>query len=73
MQSKMMSFIEAWSGTAVGFLVSMLLQVWIYKFYGIHIPLAVDVQVVLIFTLASIIRTYYMRRFFNWLHIRKQK
>ncbi|WP_422656157.1 DUF7220 family protein [Methylocaldum sp.] len=70
MQRKSTSLLEACLGTAVGFGVSLILQIVILPRIGCHVSLAVDILVVCIFTIASVIRSYWMRRFFNWLHVK---
>lgn len=65
MQSKKMSLLETWMSTVVGFGLSFLVQISIFPLYGIHIPLSSDFQIVVIFTVASILRGYCVRRYFN--------
>jgi hypothetical protein len=70
MQKRKHSALETTASTIVGFLVSFALQVTIFPLFGIHIPLSVDFIAVVIFTIASLIRGYFMRRFFNALHVK---
>lgn len=68
MQSKRASFIEMLVGTLVGFLVSLLLVNLVLPYYGAQLDTGDDYVITAIFTIASMIRSYYMRRFFNWWH-----
>lgn len=65
MQSRLHSFVEALTNIAIGFVVSLVSQMLIFPMYGIHIPLAQDVQIVTYFTGISIVRSYALRRWFN--------
>lgn len=67
MQSRRQSAIEALAGTAIGFCISVLAQMFITKLYGIPTTLEQDVWITVFFTGISIIRGYSVRRFFNWL------
>jgi len=68
MQSKRWSMIETVVNTAFGFVFSFAVQsilVWIYDVKMTH---SQNVQFVFWFTVASVIRGYWLRRFFNWIH-----
>ena len=66
MQSKFSSFQEAVVGTAVGFLLSLLLQQFVINpLWGLHLTFGDNLGVVAIFTVASILRSYVLRRIFN--------
>jgi len=68
MQTARQSFIEALAGTAIGFVIALVSQVWITGYYKIPTSLQQDVLITCFFTGISIIRGYAVRRFFNWLH-----
>ncbi len=67
-QTRRQSMIEAAIGTAIGFSVALLCQVFLMWFYNLGTNLFQDVSMTLFFTVASIIRSYFVRRFFNWRH-----
>lgn len=71
MQTKLMSFVETMTNILIGLVISFLSQVLIFKWYGIHISLAQNLELTLYFTVISIIRSYALRRFFNSLHGRR--
>lgn len=66
-QKKKHSFVEALISTFVGFIVSLTAGIIIYPLFGIsnanHI-----LGMTLIFTALSVVRGYYVRRLFDWLH-----
>ena len=68
MQSKRMSLIESVASTAVGFVVAMLTQAVVFPLFGIHVDMETNAELVLVFTVLSVARSYVMRRLFNRLH-----
>lgn len=69
MQSKRQSMMEAWASTGFGFVVSLMIWAWVVNpLYGLHTSPLDGLGITLIFTAVSIIRGYYTRRWFNWLH-----
>lgn len=62
-----MSFVEALTNVTIGYFVAVGSQIIIFPFFGIHIPFADNFKMGAWFTLISIIRSYGVRRFFNWL------
>ncbi len=72
-QTKLLSFIEAWANTVVGFVVAFITQVLVFPMYDVHISMAQDFQIVVIFSVVSIIRSYLLRRAFNKFGMRKSK
>lgn len=65
MQTRNQSLIEASINTFVGFLVSILLAYTVLPLYGMEQSLNYSLQITLIFTVASILRNYFIRRAFN--------
>jgi len=65
-QTKKRSFIEAWVNVIVGLGISILLQRLLFPLYGWDITLDHNIQLSLIFTVFSVIRSYGLRRMFNW-------
>ena len=61
-QSRMISFIEAGIGTAIGFAVSIALSIFVYPLFGHAFTLAQNFWITAIFTVASVARTYAVRR-----------
>lgn len=70
-QSRTMSAVEAAAGTAVGFLVSWALTPLILALFGYQAGAGVAFGIVCIYTALSFARSWAVRRFFNWLHVRR--
>ena len=71
-QSRAMSLVETVTHAVVGILLALVTQKAIYAYYGLDLPAADNLAIVLIFTAISVIRGYALRRFFNWL-LHKEK
>jgi hypothetical protein len=69
-QNKLHSFFESLVNIAIGFVVALLSQLVIFRLYGIALSIATNIEITLWFTLVSIIRSYYVRRMFNWWHLK---
>jgi len=67
MQTPRQSLIETLAGTAAGFAIALLAQIFITELYGIKSTFQQDLFITIFFTGISIIRGYMVRRFFNWL------
>lgn len=65
MQTRSMSAVEAITGTAVGFAVSWLLTLTVLPLFGYAVTLGHSVGITAIYTVASILRGYAIRRAFN--------
>jgi heme/copper-type cytochrome/quinol oxidase subunit 4 len=63
-QSRKHSAIEAITGVAIGFVVSVIITALVMPAYGHQVTLADNIQITLIFTVASIVRGYAVRRLF---------
>lgn len=69
MQNKKMSLIETITSTAIGFFISLVLVNIVLPFYGFDVKLGQSVAITVIFTVASILRGYGVRRLFNYIHL----
>jgi len=65
MQSKTESLIESLLNTATGFLLSLILVNVVLPLYGFPVKPGQSLEIVTIFTVASVGRSYLWRRFFN--------
>jgi len=70
MQSRKHSFFEACLGTFIGFFVALLGQIFIFPFFGIYTNMLDNILIAVFFTIISIVRSYAVRRLFNFLHIK---
>lgn len=64
-QPRRHSLVEALVGTAVGFITSVLLSLVVYPMHGHAFSLGEVTSITAIFTVASIVRGYLVRRAFN--------
>ena len=64
-QSRRMSLVETFAGVAIGFAVSVALAYVVYPLFGHSFTLAQNIGITVIFTVASIVRGYLVRRAFN--------
>lgn len=69
-QSKKHSFLESLLNVAVGYGVAILSQIVIFPWFGIHIPIRDNLLIGVLFTMVSIVRSYALRRAFNWWSLR---
>ena len=64
-QSRIDSFMEALTNTAIGFIVSLVTWIVVAWAYGIPMTWATNLSITAIFTVVSIARQYVLRRCFN--------
>jgi hypothetical protein len=67
MQKRKHSLIESISNTMIGFLVSLGIQLVIYPVMDIPVRFDQNLIITSVFTIASILRGYFVRRMFNFL------
>lgn len=67
-QSKKWSAIEVVAGVIIGFIIALLTQLVVFPLFNIATSFGENFTIAGIFTVVSIIRGYFIRRFFNWLH-----
>jgi hypothetical protein len=70
-QSRMESFAEAVFNVSVGFVVAMATQLLVFPVFGIHIGISENILIGVIFTAVSIVRSYAVRRLFNWFGVKE--
>ena len=68
MQSRLESLIEAAINVALGYMVALGAQLVVFPLFSINIPLSSNIAIGMIFTLVSLVRSYPLRRLFNYLH-----
>ena len=64
-QSRIGSLIEAFINVAIGFTINYIANLLIFPLFGMHISLADNFWMGLIYTGISIVRSYAIRRWFN--------
>lgn len=70
-QTRRGSFTEAVVNVAVGYSVALGTQLAVFPLFGIRASLEQNVGIGLIFTAVSIVRSYCLRRAFNWWLLRE--
>lgn len=63
-QSRSMSLIESAANTGAGFLLSLVLQISLFSLMSIETTTSQNLVMSVVFTLASLVRGYLMRRVF---------
>ena len=69
-QSRSMSLVEAVANVVVGYGVAVVTQILIFPIFGLHTTLAQNLMMGLIFTGASIFRSFILRRLFEAIRVR---
>ena len=64
-QSRKHSAIETTTGTVAGFMVSLVLTYFVLPLWGLVPSMGQAVEITIIYTIASLIRGYVIRRIFN--------
>jgi hypothetical protein len=64
-QSRIDSFAEAVTNTAIGFVVSLITWIFVARAYGIPMTFLTNLSITAIFTVVSIVRQYVLRRIFD--------
>lgn len=64
-QTRLGSLIEACINVAIGFVLSVAITAMVLPAYGHAVTLGENLQITSIFTVASIARSYFLRRWFN--------
>jgi hypothetical protein len=71
MQSKRWSLIEATVGQVLGLITGWLCNLIVLPmFFGVHVGLMNSLWITIIFTVISFVRSYFVRRMFNWVHVK---
>lgn len=68
-QKKKHSLAESLMNVAFGYGIALGTQVIVFPLFGIFIPIHESALIGVIFTAVSIVRSYFLRRLFNHLHI----
>ena len=66
MQSKKQSFIESLTNVGIGWFIGVILNMLVLPLFDYDVSLTDGVLISIIFTAVSVIRSYAIRRFFNY-------
>jgi hypothetical protein len=69
-QSRKQAVIEAILNVLVGYGVAVAAQAIIFPWFGIQLSTGHNLLMGVVFTVVSLVRSYALRRAFNWYHIR---
>ena len=69
-QKKRHSFAESVLNVLIGYGIALLTQLLVFPMFGMNVSLSDNIAIGAIFTVVSIVRSYYVRRMFNMLHVR---
>jgi hypothetical protein len=67
-QSRRGSLAEALVSTAVGYVINLTANYLLLPLWGIHISLGANLELGVIFTVISVVRSFLLRRAFNAYH-----
>lgn len=70
-QKRRHSFLEALLSTMLGFLIALVTQWIVFPIFEIHTSVSTNLAIACIFTGVSIVRSYFIRRLFNYFHIKE--
>ena len=70
MQKKRHSLLEVCVGTAIGFIVAYLANWIVLPWFGLFPSHGEIFWITCVFTVISIVRGYFVRRLFNWIHLK---
>lgn len=73
MQSKLSSLVESFVNVGIGFLVALVAQLFIFPLFGFNPSFGEQFQIALLFTVVSIVRSYFIRRLFNYFSYMKNR
>ncbi len=69
-QSTKMSLVESGVSVIAGYILTVLIQLWIYPMFGVDIPSEAALIISLIVVLAAFAKNFTVRRVFNFIHVR---
>lgn len=64
-QSRAQSMIESAANVVIGYMVALCSQLVVFPMFGVHLPLQDNLLIGLWFTAISLVRSYFVRRWFN--------
>lgn len=69
-QKKRHSMLEVILNVTIGYIIAILTQMLVFPLFGIQVTFTNQLAIGGIFTAVSIVRSYYVRRMFNWFHVK---
>ena len=65
-----MSLAESTVSVVAGYLITVIIQYWLYPIFGITIPVQDALLISVIIVLAAFLKNFSVRRIFNHLHVK---
>ena len=65
-----MSLLESLVSVVAGYIITVLIQYWVYPLFGISIPATEALIISLIIVLAAFAKNFSVRRLFNFIHVK---
>jgi len=72
-QTKRDSMLEATVNILIGYGVAIMAQKVIFPLFNMHVSTADNFKIGALFTMVSLVRSYILRRAFNWWHVYKAR
>lgn len=69
-QRKIHSLIETFASTAIGYVAALSTQIIVFPWFDIEVTFNQQLSIGVIFTIVSIIRGFFVRRLFNFMHVK---
>jgi hypothetical protein len=66
-QSKRGSAMETVTNTGIGLLTSAIANAIVFPYFGFHVSGKQNIEITLAYTVISIVRSYWIRRMWNWI------
>lgn len=69
-QTKRHSLIESGTNITIGYILAVCIQILVYPLFDLEVTLGENIIIAAIFTVASVIRSYVLRRAFNHITVK---
>ena len=70
-QSRKMSLTESIVSGIVGYIITVLVQLYLYPLFGFHIDIGKSLIISIIVVSIAFLKNYIVRRTFNFLHLKR--
>ena len=70
-QTKKASLAEAVTNIVVGYSVNFAANLLVFPIFGWHVSVKQNLQLGVIYTVISLVRSYGLRRYYNWREVRR--
>lgn len=69
-QTRKHSLLESLANIAIGYGIALIAQLVIFPLFGGHFSMLDNLKIGALFTIVSLVRSYFLRRLFNWITVR---